>query len=400
MSGNGTSMPGDGRWLLPEGIEELLPAEARTVERMRRELLDLCDRWGYELVIPPLVEFTESLLIGLGPDLDLQTFKLTDQISGRSLGLRPDITPQVARMDAHSLRREGPSRLCYAGSVLHTRARSPLASRSPIQVGAELYGDASLAADIEVVSLMLEMLRVAGVKQITLDLGHVGIFRSLMEHLALPDALASALFEALQHKSDPAIRALLAGAGLEAAQNAILGRLASLNGGPEVLDEAEVLFAHGPAGIASALRALREVADAVQQRAPDVTLHFDLCELHGYHYHTGLVFAAYAPGQGEALANGGRYDDIGQVFGRARPATGFNTDLKALLRLARARPVAQSAAVFVPHAVAAAAWEEMQRLRALGECVVPGVPGEMPPSRCDRELRPSASGGWELKTLE
>ena len=400
MGGNGTSMPGDGRWLLPEGIEELLPAEARTVERMRRELLDLCDRWGYELVMPPLVEFTESLLIGLGPDLDLQTFKLTDQISGRSLGLRPDITPQVARMDAHSLRREGPSRLCYAGSVLHTRARSPLASRSPIQVGAELYGDASLAADIEVVSLMLEMLRVAGVERITLDLGHVGIFRSLMEHLALPEALSSDLFEALQHKSDPAIRALLAGAGLEAGQNAVLSRLAGLNGGREVLDEAAALFAHGPAGISKALRALVEVADAVQQRAPDVTLHFDLCELHGYHYHTGLVFAAYAPGQGEALANGGRYDDIGQVFGRARPATGFNTDLKALLRLARARGVPQSAAVFVPHAVAAGAWDEIQRLRAAGECVVPGLPGEIPPARCDRELRPTVSGGWELKTLE
>lgn len=400
MGGNGTSMPGDGRWLLPEGIEELLPAEARTVERMRRELLDLCDRWGYELVIPPLVEFTESLLIGLGPDLDLQTFKLTDQISGRSLGLRPDITPQVARMDAHSLRREGPSRLCYAGSVLHTRARSPLASRSPIQVGAELYGDASLAADIEVVSLMLEMLRVAGVEQITLDLGHVGIFRSLMEHLALPEDLASDLFEALQHKSDPAIRALLAGAGLAPGHNAMLARLASLNGGREVLDEAAALFADAPPGITAALRALAEVADAVQARAPGVRLHFDLCELHGYHYHTGLVFAAYAPGQGEALANGGRYDDIGQVFGRARPATGFNTDLKSLLRLARARPSPQSAAVFVPHAVAAGAWDEVQRLRAAGECVVPGLPGEMPPSRCDRELRPSASGGWELKTLE
>ncbi len=400
MGGNGASMPGDGRWLLPEGIEELLPAEARTVEHMRRQLLDLCDRWGYELVMPPLVEFTESLLIGLGPDLDLQTFKLTDQMSGRSLGVRPDITPQVARMDAHSLRREGPSRLCYAGSVLHTRARSSLASRSPIQVGAELYGDASLAADIEVVSLMIEMLRVAGVGQITLDLGHVGIFRSLMEHLALPQALASDLFEALQHKSEPSIRALLAGAGLAPEQTAMLGRLASLNGGREVLAEAATLFAGAPSGITDALRALGEVADAVSARAPGVTLHFDLCELHGYHYHTGLVFAAYAPGQGEALANGGRYDDIGQVFGRARPATGFNTDLKALLRLARARPVAQSAAVFVPHALAASAWDEIQRLRAAGECVVLGLPAEARPAHCDRELRPVSGGGWELWILE
>ena len=398
MGGNGGVMPGDGRWLLPEGIEELLPAEARTVERMRRDLLDLCARWGYELVMPPLVEFTESLLIGLGPDLDLQTFKLTDQISGRSLGLRPDITPQVARIDAHSLRREGPSRLCYAGSVLHTRARSPHASRSPIQVGAELYGDASLAADIEVVSLMLEMLRVAGVANLTLDLGHVGIFRSLMDHLALPEGVAEELFDALQHKSEPSIRALLAGAGLAPGHAAVLGRLAGLNGGREVLAEASAMFPDGPPGIGSALRALSEVADAVEQRAPGVTLHFDLCELHGYHYHTGLVFAAYAPGQGEALANGGRYDDIGQVFGRARPATGFNTDLKALLRLARARAPQGQAVVFVPHTLAAQAWDEIRRLRDKGECVLVGLPGETPSSRCDRELRP-AGNGWELKTL-
>ena len=399
MGGNGSAMPGNGRWLLPEGIEELLPAEARTVERMRRDLLDLCASWGYELVMPPLVEFTESLLIGLGSDLDLQTFKLTDQASGRTLGLRPDITPQVARIDAHSLRREGPARLCYAGTVLHTRARSPLASRSPIQVGAELYGDASLAADIEVVSLMLQMLRVAGVRDITLDLGHVGIFRALMAHLALPDAVAGELFEALQHKSEPSIRALLAGAGLGAPEAGVLGRLAALNGGREVLAEAAAVFAGGPPGIAAALQALTEVADAVEARAPGVTLHFDLCELHGYHYHTGLVFAAYAPGQGEALANGGRYDDIGQVFGRARPATGFNTDLKALLRLARARQTPETPAVFVPHGLAEAAWEEIRRLRDAGECVVAGLPGEVRPARCSRELV-RADDAWELKILE
>ncbi len=400
MGGNGASMPGDGRWLLPEGIEELLPAEARVVERMRRQLLDLCDSWGYELVVPPLVEYTESLLIGLGPDLDLQTFKLTDQLSGRTLGVRPDITPQVARIDAHSLHCEGPSRLCYAGSVLHTRARSPLASRSPIQLGAELYGDASLAADIEVVSLMLEMLHVAGVERVTLDLGHVGIFRSLMEHLALPDRLAQALFEALQHKSEPAIHELLAEAGLPDNQMALLSRLAGLNGGPEVLAEAAVLFADAPAGVGAALRALAEVADAVTARAPGVALHFDLCELHGYHYHTGLVFAAYAPGQGEALANGGRYDDIGQVFGRARPATGFNTDLKSLLRLTRGSEPAARGGVFVPHALGFSAWSEIQRLRSNGERVVLGLPSEQPSAACDRELRASAGGEWQLGILE
>lgn len=399
MSGIGSAMPGDGRWLLPEGVEELLPREARVVERMRRDLLDLCDRWGYELVVPPLIEFTESLLIGLGPDLDLQTFKLTDQLSGRTLGVRPDITPQAARIDAHSLRREGPVRLCYAGSVLHTRARSPLASRSPIQLGAELYGDASLAADIEVVCLMLETLRVAGVEGVTLDLGHVGIFRALMAHVALPPAVADALFEALQRKAGPAIRAILREAGVAPAHAALLGRLADLNGDRAVLDEAAALFAGGPPEVLEAIGALSAVADAVARRAPGVGLHVDLCELHGYHYHTGLVFAAYAPGQGEALANGGRYDDIGRVFGRARPATGFNTDLKTLLRLGRARPAEAPGAVFVPAALADGAWPEVCRLRGLGERVVVGLPGQPRPADCNRELR-AAGGAWQLLTLE
>ncbi|HMV72664.1 MAG TPA: ATP phosphoribosyltransferase regulatory subunit, partial [Pseudomonadales bacterium] len=194
---------GEERWLLPEGVEELLPAQAARVERLRRELLDLFARWGYELVIPPLIEFTDSLLIGLGKDLDLQTFTLTDQLSGRLLGVRSDITAQTARIDAHSLRREGPVRLCYAGSVLHTRRRSPFASRSPIQLGAELYGDASAESDLEVVCLMLETLRRLGVREVTLDLGHVGIFRELMRELALPRMVREALFDALQYKSVP-----------------------------------------------------------------------------------------------------------------------------------------------------------------------------------------------------
>jgi ATP phosphoribosyltransferase regulatory subunit len=390
--------PGDGRWLLPEGIEELLPREARVVERLRRELLDLCARWGYDLVIPPLAEYCESLLIGLGHDLELQTFTVTDQLSGRLLGIRPDITPQVARMDAHSLRAEGPARLCYAGSVLHTRSRSPLASRSPIRLGAELYGDASLAADIEVVGLMLEMLRVAGIRDVTLDLGHVGIFRGLMEQAELPEATREALFAALQDKAEATIHALLADARLEAAQAARLGRLASLNGDRAVLDEARTLFADAPPAVGAALAALATVADAVQRRAPGVNIHFDLCELHGYHYHTGLVFAAYVPGQGEAVANGGRYDDIGRVFGRARPATGFNTDLRALLALA-ARTDEGARGIFVPPGLADAAWEQIVRLREAGERVVVGLPGQTrAQAACDRELRAGDGGAWRVES--
>ncbi|MFM7275432.1 MAG: ATP phosphoribosyltransferase regulatory subunit [Gammaproteobacteria bacterium] len=390
---------GDGRWLLPEGIEELLPADARRVEHLRRELLDLFDRWGYELVLPPLIEYAESLLIGLGQDLELHTFKLTDQLSGRTLAVRPDITPQVARIDAHSLRRPGPARLCYAGSVLHTRPRSPLASRSPIQLGAELYGDASLAADLEIVCLMIEMLRTAGVQDITLDLGHVGIGRALMDRAGFPPELRAALFEALQRKADASIRALLAESPGDRAVCAMIGKLAALNGDRSVLEEASRVLAGAPPGVGASLAALAEVADALAVRLPGITLHFDLGELHGYDYHTGLVFAAYAPGQGEALANGGRYDDIGRVFGRARPATGFSADLKALLGLGCGESAAPRTAVFVPHALAGQAWPEVQRLRAAGERVVLGLPGESAPGACDRELRAAENGGWLILPL-
>lgn len=398
MTGTDTSAAGEERWLLPEGIEELLPEQAARVERLRRELLDLYGRWGYELVIPPLMEFTDSLLIGLGKDLDLQTFTLTDQLSGRLLGIRPDITAQAARIDAHSLRRDGPVRLCYAGSVLHTRRRSPFASRSPIQLGAELYGDASAAADLEIISLMLETMRRLGVRDVTLDLGHVGIFRALMQDLALEAPVQDAVFEALQHKSAPEIAAIVAAAGLDEARAGLLRRLAGLNGGRQVIDRAAQLFAAAAPSACAPLAALADVADKIAARMPEVNLHFDLCELHGYHYHTGLVFAAYVPGQGEAVANGGRYDDIGRVFGRARPATGFSFDLKTLLGLLPAADAAPRCGVFVDHALADAAWNEIQRLRDSGERVLLGLPGQQGSACCDRELR-RAGDAWHIHTV-
>jgi ATP phosphoribosyltransferase regulatory subunit len=398
MTGTDTSAAGEERWLLPEGIEELLPEQAARVERLRRELLDLYGRWGYELVIPPLMEFTDSLLIGLGKDLDLQTFTLTDQLSGRLLGIRPDITAQAARIDAHSLRRDGPVRLCYAGSVLHTRRRSPFASRSPIQLGAELYGDASAAADLEIISLMLETMRRLGVRDVTLDLGHVGIFRALMQDLALDAPVQDAVFEALQHKSAPEIAAIVAAAGLDEARAGLLRRLAGLNGGRQVIDRAAQLFAAAAPSACAPLAALADVADKIAARMPGVNLHFDLCELHGYHYHTGLVFAAYVPGQGEAIANGGRYDDIGRVFGRARPATGFSFDLKTLLGLLPAADAAPRCGVFVDHALADAAWNEIQRLRDNGERVLLGLPGQQGSACCDRELR-RAGDAWHIHTV-
>ncbi len=306
------------RWQLPDGIEEVLPARAATVERLRRRLLDAYRGWGYQLVIPPLMEYTESLLIGLGQDLDLLTFKLTDQLSGRTLGVRADITPQVARIDAHSLAQPGITRLCYAGSTLHTRPKSLLASRSPIQVGAELYGDASLAADIEIVSLMLATLEVAGIgAEITLDLGHVGVYEAVLASAGLSPEQEATVFDALQRKSVPDLKLALAEVEPHAAD--LIIALVDLHGDDRVLARArELLGEHAPAAMA-AVDVLDQAAEEIRRQRPELDIYFDLAELRGYHYHTGLVFAAYVRGHGQALANGGRYDNVGRGV-RPRPA--------------------------------------------------------------------------------
>ena len=319
------------RWLLPDGVEELLPEQASQVESLRRKLLDLFRSWGYELVIPPLIEFTDSLLVGMGSDVDIQTFKVVDQLSGRMMGVRADITAQTARIDAHSLKREGPVRLCYAGSVLHTKPKSLMASRTPIQVGAELYGDAGLDSDIEIICLMLETLHFGGVKNITLDLGHVGIYRALVREAGLTDEAQQKLFDALQRKSTVDIEdAISSGIGNSDMAD-MMRTLSQLNGDFSVLARAKKALSGAPSEVLAAIDMLEQVAEKIFLRMPSVKVYFDLSELRGYHYHTGLVFSALAPGHGQAVANGGRYDHIGEVFGRARPATGFNTDLKALL---------------------------------------------------------------------
>jgi ATP phosphoribosyltransferase regulatory subunit len=385
------------RWLLPDGVEELLPPRAARAEQLRRRLLDLYAGWGYELVMPPLFEFTDSLLVGLGRDVDLLTFKMTDQLTGRTLGIRADITPQVARIDAHSLRREGPVRLCYAGSVLHTRPKSLQGSRSPIQIGAELYGDGSLAADVEVMLLMLETLRVAGLDQITLDLGHVGVYRALVTAAALDPATEAALFDALQRKAPGDVASATAGVA-DAALRRWLLALGELQGGIEVLDEARHCLAGAPAAVTAALDELEQVAVLMRARMPDVSLYFDLAELRGYHYHTGLVFAALVPGWGQAVANGGRYDQVGEVFGRARPATGFSTDLKALITLDPGNGEQPAGAILAPASDDLELWQQAQRLRASGERVVNALPGQPRPAGCDRQLVRGASG-WQVEAL-
>ncbi|MEH6559479.1 MAG: ATP phosphoribosyltransferase regulatory subunit [Oceanicoccus sp.] len=371
------------RWLLPDGVEELLPEQAGQVESLRRKLLDLYRSWGYSLVIPPLIEYTESLLVGLNQDVDLQTFKVVDQLSGRTMGIRADITPQTARIDAHSLRGDGPSRLCYAGSVLHTKPKSLMASRSPIQIGAELYGDASLSSDIEVISLMLETLVTSGIDEITLDLGHVGIYRALIAQSALTENAEKRLFSALQRKSSGDIEAAIQDGIGDSKVADMMRALSTLNGDRSILDKAQVLLQGAPAVVMSAIDDLSQVADQIAARMPSVNIYFDLTELRGYHYHTGLVFAALAPGHGQAIANGGRYDDIGEVFGRARPATGFNTDLKALLGyLPKDVSDESSNSILAPDNNALndsdslSLWHAIQKLRANGERVISALPGQ------------------------
>ena len=383
------------RWQLPDGVEEVLPRQARVVEHLRRELLDLYHQWGYQLVIPPLIEFTESLLIGLGRDLDLLTFKMTDQLSGRTLGIRADITPQVARIDAHSLAEPGVTRLCYAGSTLHTRPKSLLASRSPIQLGAELYGDDSLAGDVEIIRLMLATLNAAGVAEVTLDLGHVGVYEAVLAAANVTPEQEADVFDALQRKSRPDLLLALTDIAAPAAE-LILGLL-ELHGDAAVLETARRLLAKAAPEALTAVAALETVASAIARSHPGTTVYFDLAELRGYHYHTGMVFAAYAPGHGQALANGGRYNDVGKVFGRARPATGFATDLKALMALV---PISLSApgAVSAPDSDDPALLAAVTALRRGGEVVIRCV-GKSPDPRCDRMLV-KADDEWVLRPLK
>lgn len=383
------------RWQLPDGVEEVLPAQAAAVERLRRDLLDLYRSWGYQLVIPPLMEFTESLLIGLGADLDLLTFRMTDQLSGRMLGVRADITPQVARIDAHSLAEDGVTRLCYAGSTLHTRPKSPFASRSPIQLGAELYGDNSLAADVEVIRLMLATLDAAGMGEITLDLGHVGVYKAVLESAELTTEQEETVFDALQRKSLPDLQLALEGVSEESA--ALITGLLDLHGDEAVLAAARELFADDAQDALAAVDALQEVAADVRRQRPEMPIYFDLAELRGYHYHTGIVFAAYVPGHGQALANGGRYNDVGKVYGRARPATGFATDLKALMALLPADAGAQPGAISMPDADDPALDAKARELRAAGEVVINCLSSN-PDPRCDREIV-EQDGDWIVQPL-
>lgn len=373
-------------WILPEHIEDILPPDAQRIESMRRTLLDLFVSHGYDFVIPPLIEHVESLRSGTGRDMDLRTFKLVDQMSGRLLGLRADITPQVARIDAQLLNRTGVARLCYAGSVLHTLPLGLTRTREPLQVGADIYGHGGVESDIEIQKLMLEALKRVGVGKIHFDLGHVGVFRCIARVSGMEADLESELFQVLQAKDVPGIAEL--SAALDEKVRKALCLLPELYGGMEVIRRAKQAFSEFP-GAGQALSDLETVAAELSGHVSDFS--FDLAELRGYHYHSGMVFAVYAEGCPNAVALGGRYDEVGRAFGRARPATGFSMDLREVASILPPAPGEEI--IHAPCSKDPALHAEIDRLRGEGKRVVSDLPGHEEIGVKRLEYR---EGGWRI----
>ncbi len=388
-------------WLLPEGIEEVLPPRAGELEQLRRRLLDLYGRWGYELIFPPFMEYIESLLTTSGGDLDLRTFRLTDQPTGRQLGVRADITPQAARIDAHQLRSDYPTRLCYVGTVLHTRSDGFGGSRAPMQVGAELYGHSGVESELEIICLMMETLRNAGIEESYIDLGHVGIFRGLAQEAGLDSAQEMQLFEVLQRKAVSEMETLMQAMAIPAETASMFTGLAELSGG-DALERGEKLLSGAGKAVQQALGELKRLSELLRQRLPELSLHFDLAELRGYHYHTGVVFAAFVPGMGQEIARGGRYDDIGKLYGRARPACGFSADLRVLLQQGKSLEPAGEGGIFAPWSEEPTQMQRVQELRAAGKrvvCALPGQQGDAAELGCDAVLKKQGDE-WAVAPLD
>lgn len=378
------------RWLLPPGIEDLLPPQAQALEAARRRLLDLFAAWGYRLVMPPLVEYADALLTGTGADLAEQTFQVTDPLSGRLLAIRADITPQVARIDARDSD-PAPARLCYLGSVLTAQEGAPGTCRNPMQVGAELYGHGGPESDVEVLRLLLETLRTAGHDKVHVDLGHVGIFRGLSEAAGLDTDAEYTLFDLLQRKARTDIAGFVEARGLSATARDWFVQLPQCFGPIDRLPELRGRLRGLPAAVTTAIDELETIAGELLNFVPDLPLFVDLAELRGYHYHTGIVFAAYGAGYGQAMAWGGRYDGVGAVFGRARPATGFSADLKRLL----GTPAAPPPPVLAPWSSDPELTALVRRLRADGLSVIHELPGSDPGPVGARLVH--RDGAWQLQ---
>jgi len=382
-------------WLLPEYIEDVLPAEAARIETLRRSLLDLFKVHGYQYVIPPMLEYMESLITGVGHDLDLATFKVVDQLTGRLMGVRADMTPQAARIDAHLLNHQGITRLCYAGSVLRTKPDGLAQTREPLQLGAELYGHAGIASDIEIQRLLIKALHAIGIEQVHLDFSHVNVFGSLIESSQINAQLEQELYAALQSKDQSSVAALTN--DLDKSTREALLHLTELNGDKAILAKAAKVLP-ATAAITAALDSLAQVADGLDDLG--VSVSFDLSELRGYHYHSGIVFAAYAQGYKGPLALGGRYDEVGQAFGRARPATGFSLDLRGVVT---ALPTAQAEmAIFAPAITDSTLTAKIDALRAEGHVVVqelPGIESDLAELNCNKKLE-HYNSGWHVVDAE
>lgn len=381
-------------WLLPEFIEDVLPAEAARIESLRRQLLDLFRVHGYQYVIPPMLEYMESLITGTGYDLDLATFKVVDQLTGRLMGVRADTTPQAARIDAHMLNHQGVSRLCYAGTVLRTKPDGLARTREPLQLGAELFGHAGIESDVEIQRLMIKALQLLGLKELHIDFSHVGIFESLVKHAGVDANLEQALFAALQSKDKATVTQLVQ--HLDVAMQQAFIKLTELNGGVEMLTQAASELP-ALAEITRALNDLRSIANLLADL--DVQVGFDLSELRGYHYHSGIVFAAYAHGYAGPIALGGRYDEVGIAFGRARPATGFSLDLRgAVLALL---PAVSAKGILAPAGNDASLLAAIESLRQSGQMVVqalPNTPAQLDELNCDRTLE-FQQGQWRVAAV-
>lgn len=382
------------RWLLPENIADILPFEARKVEELRRSMLDIFQSYGYELVIPPMLEFRESLLTGTGGDLDLQMFKLVDQLSGRTMGIRADLTPQVARIDAHLLNRAGVTRLCYSGTTLQTRVIPGFDSREQLQLGAEIFGHSGWEADLEVMSLMLEVLSLADLGVITLDISHAGLVSELISNVTLDVEAQSDLYLALQSKDIATLEKLTNGWDPKIKKNVL--SLLDLSGDAfSVLEKAAKILPNTPV-IAGYLENLKLISESLSRSAIKPRINIDLADLRGYQYHTGLMCAAYVEHLPVAIARGGRYDKVGKAFGRSRPATGFSLDIISVARLSKRD--ARKFAILAPWSNDVALIEVIKGLRKSGEVVIQLLPGHEQDAQefqCDRELVNSA-GSWNV----
>lgn len=378
-------------WLLPDGITESLPDDADKHEALRRQLINLYATWGYRLVMPPLVEYLESLRAGMGTQLDLQTFKLTDQLNGRMMGIRADMTPQVARMDAHRISKgevkAAVNRLCYIGTVLRTRSAQQGGSRSPIQVGAEIFGHAGVESDYEIISLMLETLTSLKITDIILDMGHVGVANGVAEHVGLTARQRDNYFDMLARKSIPEIKVWLADENIDSASSEMLMELPVLNGSIKIIDTAQVKLKAAGGKVQEALAHLQQITKIVSANFPDLTLNIDLAEMRGYSYHTGITYAAYLPGEGNAIAHGGRYDGIGEAFGNSRPAIGFSADLSELVELFEYQTSANNA-ILAPAKTNQKLSELISSLRNEGEVVIRELAGQSQASSlaCNRKI--------------